>query len=180
MKTLALRPADESSRKKHSSQPDQTLVVVREKLSALTHRIQLIIRSKPKEMLSLLEFYHYFLAVKEELEHFFTREQTLLKSLDQAGRRPGAGDTTGLTPEELEKTLARLKEELSGFVVLLSNLQINHKNLKAYSLTLTLFFKELESFVRLLDTHNDQLSYAFLLVPPADNFTQQRPFPIGA
>lgn len=166
MKPLAIRPG-ESPPKAQMPQPDQTPAVAREKLSALTHRIQLIIRNRPKDMLSLLEFYHYFLSVKEDLEHYFTREQSVLKSLTQAGGGPGADDTASLSPDNtLETTLARLKEELSEFVVLLSNIQINHKGLKAYSLALTLFFKELENFVRLLDAHNDQLSFVSRLLSP--------------
>jgi hypothetical protein len=167
MKPLVIRPIDESLLKKYIPPPDQTPAVAREKLSALTHRIQLIIRNKPREMLTLLEFYQYFLSVKEELEHYFTREQSLWKSLNQSGHQ--TDDPANLSPDKnlmLGKTLARLKEELSGFVALLSNLQLNHNGLKAYSLALSLFFKELENFVRLLDAHNDQLSYAFLLVPP--------------
>lgn len=170
MKPFAKKAADESPLKKHIPQPGQTPAVAREKLSALTHRIQLVIRNKPKEMMRLLEFYQYFLSVKEDLEHYFTREQSLLRSLNQAGNGTGAKDTESLAADKplmLNKTLARLKEELSGFVVLLSNLQINHKGLKAYSLALSLFFKELESFVQLLDAHRQQLSYVFLLMPPA-------------
>lgn len=164
MKPLTIR-LGESPPKVPIPQPDHTPALAREKLSDLTHRIQLVIRNKPKDMLSLLEFYQYFLSVKEDLEHFFTREQALLKSLNQAGSGPGAGNTPDntLVPG---KVLARLKEELSDFVVLLSNIPIHYKGLKTYSLVLSLFFKELENFIKLLDAHNDQLSYAFLLVPP--------------
>jgi hypothetical protein len=164
MKPLSSRNTDQAPLKMHPPQPERTPAVAREKLSALTHRIQLIIRNKPKEMLCLLEFYQYFLSVKEDLEHYFTREQSVLKSLGQAGSGPGAED---ISPDDtLEQTLARLKEELSAFVVLLSNIQINHKGLKTYSLALSLFFKELENFVRLLDAHNEELSYASRLLPP--------------
>lgn len=150
-------------------QPDQTPALAREKLTALTHRIQLIIRNKPKEMLRLLEFYQYFLSVKEDLEHYLTREQSLLRSLHHAANGEPPESQQADQNLSLGKTLSRLKEELAGFVVLLSNLQINHKSLKAYSLALSLFFKELENFVRLLDAHNRQLSYASLLVPsPTD------------
>jgi hypothetical protein len=168
MKPLAIRPG-ESPPKAQMPQPDQTPAVAREKLSALTHRIQLIIRNRPNNMLSLLEFYHYFLLVKEDLEHYFTREQSMLKFLHQAGTGQKEDDKESLPPDKtqnLRDTLARLKEELSDFVVLLSNIQINHKGLKAYSLALTLFFKELENFVRLLDAHNDQLSFVSRLLPP--------------
>jgi hypothetical protein len=169
MKSPAILKTDESLLQKHTAQASQTPAIAREKLSALTHRIQLIIRNRPKDMLRVLEFYQYFLSVKEDLEHYFTREQSLLRSLNQEGGGPASNDTRSLSPDKslmLGKTLARLKEELSGFVVLLSNLQINHKGLKAYSLALSLFFKELENFVRLLDAHKAQLSYASLPVPP--------------
>jgi hypothetical protein len=114
--------------------------------------------------LRLLEFYQTFLPVKEDLEHYFTRELALLKSLQVAGtNQEGTGmaadlpPTAGTLPEEIFR-----QEELSCFVALLNRFLVHHRRLKGHSLALHLFFKELENFSRLLEARKEQLPLAFM------------------
>ena len=148
--------------------PDQNSALVRLKLSALTHRIQLIIRSKPKKLMDFLEFYQRFLSVKEDLEHYVTRQQAIGQYFHQAGTGHNPSGTSGLFPDKtmmLERTLSRLKEELSRITVLFKRIQFNHQPLKGYSPALYLVFVGLENFIRQLEAYKKGFPHVFFPLP---------------
>jgi hypothetical protein len=160
MKPLASINSNELPLKKLAvTQAEQFPGIAQEKLSALIHRIQLLICYKPREMIRLLQFYHYLLQVKGKLEHAFTREQILLKSFHQAGTEFNSVDTFFFFPGNrmlLERTFYWLKEELAGFTIFFTISQKHQTPLKGCSLARYLFMNELEDFTRFLEDYKHQ------------------------
>jgi hypothetical protein len=155
------------------AQPAQIPAMVREKLTALTRRLQLHIRNKPREMARLLELYQNFLSVKEELEHYFGREQAL--------RLAGPGNTGVQLPGNSrvpEKKPEWLKAPLSGVMAL----QLKGKDLQGCSRSLDLFFQELKNVVRLLEVYRRGPAPTLLpvLALPAGNLTLSQVPPLPA
>jgi hypothetical protein len=108
------------------------------------------------------------LLLKEELEHYCSREEACCSGLHQTGTGFQPAATFLLLPSPpmlLQKTLNGLKEELAGFVVLLSQMQKQHKVQKGFPLALCLFMNELDSFTRLLWDSRNQLPAVLLSLP---------------
>jgi hypothetical protein len=169
MKPLAFLKCDAGSLFKQAVSPaDPMPALAREKLAALTHRIQLIIRQKPREMTRLLAFYQNFLSLKEELERYFTREEACCSGFHQTGTGFKPAATFMLLPSPtmlLQRILNGLKEELAGFGVLLSQMQKQQKVQQGFFLALYLFMNELDSFTRLLEAYRNQLPAVLLSLP---------------
>jgi hypothetical protein len=107
-------------------------------------------------MMKLLEFYEYFLSVKEQLVHSFNREQILLKNFHQERSGFKSVHTFVLFPGNmilLERTFYWLKEGLAGFTVLLSKIQKHQKPNKGPSMALNSCINELENFSLLLEAY---------------------------
>jgi hypothetical protein len=159
------------------AQPGQIQALVRDKLAALTRRLQLLIRSKPREMAPLLELYQHFLSAKEALERYFGPQQALCLAGPgrTGGRRTGKTRTTAEIPEWQQA-------ELSGVTALLGRLQLHERHLQGCSRSLDVFFEELKNVVRLLEVYRRGPAPTLLPVPgpPAGNLSLRQVPPLAA
>lgn len=127
MKTFALLSRQDLFLSAPANKPASSLPRL-EKLTDLTHRFQHLLRYKPRGMYWLLPYYHYFLNIKEKVEHYFTSGQLPIPA--------GTAETRG-------RDLTILREELAA---LLGPAAPQH--LKRNSPALFLLFVELEKLLK--------------------------------
>jgi hypothetical protein len=166
MQAFALiKPSALSLKKQPINQSDLEPRLMRLQLTVLSHHIQLIIRRRPKRIMELLEFYQSFLSLKENLEHYFIREQALLRGQRRQEPAPSPGAIGKASFPGPEATLNQLQTELAGFVHLLRHFSLRLQLRKCYGLAWQLFLKEVAGFARMLEAYQEQLQRVFSLVP---------------
>ena len=166
MQALALiKPSALSIKKQPQAQPALEPALMRQKLTVLCHDIQLIIRSKPIKTMELLEFYQAFLSLKENLEHYFTREQALLRGARRQEPAPSPGAIGKASFPGPEAAINQLHTELAGFVHLLRHFSLRLQLRKCYGLAWQLLLKEVAGFARMLQAYQEQLQRVFTLFP---------------
>jgi hypothetical protein len=142
----------------------QLSLSIREKLSKLTHQFQLVLRSKPDQIRSLLLLYRNFLVFKERLEEHLKHEQVLIHTLAQEVKEENFNKPApfysgrSIIPE---KRLLQLENELSGLLNTLNTIREKYKAIKNEMGGLGKFFKELESLNLFLNDHKNSLKNIF-------------------